>query len=137
MALHYLFALITLALVVVHMVAVHYTGSSNPLLTQAVDKVPFMQYYVLKDAIGVLLGLLISFILILALPTITMDTELYINVNTMSTPEHIVPEWYLLPYYAILRCIPNKTMGVVVTLSVLLMHLFVVVRESNLSVDEY
>ena len=131
MAFHYLLAIVVLAFVVIHLVAVHYTGSSNPLITQAADKIPFMQYFVLKDAIGVNLALLLSVLLILLLPTATMDVELYINVNTMSTPEHIIPEWYLLPYYAVLRCIPSKAMGCVAALGLLLMLLFMVVKDTN------
>ena len=127
--LHYLLAIISVALVVVHLLAVHYTGSSNPLATAAVEKAPFMQYYVIKDAISSLLGLLLSSVLVLALPTASMDTELYEPVNTMSTPEHIVPEWYLLPYYAVLRCIPSKTCGCLMAVLLLVQLLLTVFKD--------
>ena len=129
--LHYLLAIISVALVVVHLLAVHYTGSSNPLASAAVEKAPFMQYYVIKDAISSLLGLLLSSVLVLALPTASMDIELYEPVNTMSTPEHIVPEWYLLPYYAVLRCIPSKTCGCLMAVLLLVQLLLTIFKDSD------
>lgn len=129
MALHYLLAIVVLALAIVHMVAVHYTGSSNPLLTNSVDKLPFVQYYVVKDAIGVVVALAVATVLGLLTPTLTMDIELYEHVNTMSTPTHIVPEWYLLPYYAVLRCVPDKLLGCIAAIGLLLLLLLVVVKQ--------
>lgn len=128
MAFHYALALVALALAAVHIVAVHYVGSSNPTLTQAVDKAPFMQYYVLKDAIGVLAAAQLSAALLCGAPTATMDVELYLLVNTMSTPEHIIPEFYLLAYYAVLRCVPSKALGCIAALGLLLMLLFNAVK---------
>lgn len=90
-----------------------------------------MQYYVVKDAIGVGAALLVGGVVVLALPTVTMDTELYMLVNTMATPEHIVPEWYLLPYYAVLRCVPSKAMGCIAALGLLLLLLMVVVKHGD------
>ena len=60
-----------------------------------------------------------------------MDTELYLLVNTMSTPEHIIPEWYLLEYYAVLRCIPSKAGGCIAAIALLLLLLIVVFRDTN------
>ena len=92
---------------------------------------PFVQYFVLKDSIGLVFALLLTTLLLLAMPTITMDTELYQAVNTMSTPQHIIPEWYLLPYYAVLRCVPSKALGCVAALGLLVLLLMVVVKSGD------
>lgn len=75
--------------------------------------------------------LIVANLLILTMPTITMDTELYMIVNTMSTPEHIIPEWYLLPYYAVLRCVPNKALGCIAAIGVLLLLLLVTIKHDT------
>lgn len=77
------------------------------------------------------MALLLGVVVVMGLPTVTMDTELYMLVNTMSTPEHIVPEWYLLPYYAVLRCVPSKAMGCVAAIGLLLLLLLLVVKQSD------
>lgn len=113
------------------MVAVHYVGSSNPALVMGLEKIPFMDYFASKDALPLAIGSAISLVFVLLVPTFTMDTELYLSVNSMSTPEHIVPEWYLLSYYAVLRCVPNKAAGCLAAVFLLFLLLTTVTKDFN------
>ncbi len=121
-ALHYLLPFILVALVIMHLIAVHDTaGASNPLgLAGYYDRIPFVPYYLFKDLITIFLFLIGLGILVFFLPNLLGDSENYIMANPMQTPAAIVPEWYLLPFYAILRSIPNKLLGVIAMFSALL-----------------
>ena len=121
---HYLVPMIILAVVVIHIMSVHHLGSSGTTTISSPDKVAFMRYYVAKDGIGLMLGELGSIVLLFLAPNLLADAELFVPVDTMSTPQHIVPEWYLLFLYAMLRCIPNKACGclLVLLVFVLLLH---------------
>jgi len=112
-SLHYLLPFIIAGASLVHIVALHQYGSNNPLGSSAtVDKIPFYPYLLLKDLVGwVLFALFFSFFIYFA-PNALGHPDNYIPANPMSTPAHIVPEWYFLPVYAILRSIPNKLAGV-------------------------
>lgn len=94
-------------------VALHQYGSNNPLgCSSTVDKIPFYPYLLLKDLVGwVVFALFFSWFIYFA-PNALGHPDNYIPANPMSTPAHIVPEWYFLPVYAILRSIPNKLGGV-------------------------
>lgn len=113
-SLHYLFPFILVGLIIIHIVLLHTSGSNSPTgLNPNSDKVPFHIYFTTKDAYGfILLGLLISF-LIFFTPNLLGDPENFINANPLVTPIHIMPEWYFLFAYAILRAIPNKLGGVI------------------------
>lgn len=113
---HYIVPLITFALMVVHVMMVHYTGSSGTVCQNSYDKVAFMRYYVAKDGIGLILADLLVMLLLFCFPAAMADAELFTPINTMSTPAHICPEWYLLAYYAMLRCIPSKLYGALLVL---------------------
>ena len=112
-SLHYLLPFIIAGASIVHIAALHQYGSINPLGSLAVvDKVSFYPYFFLKDLVGwVIFALFFSFFIYLA-PNALGHPDNYIPANPMSTPAHIVPEWYFLPVYAILRSIPNKLAGV-------------------------
>ena len=99
-------------------------GSSNPLGINAnVDKISFYPYFYVKDMFAILI-LFCSFgILIHYFPNILGHPDNYIEANPLQTPEHIVPEWYFLPFYAILRSIPNKLGGILLMLSAILIIL--------------
>jgi ubiquinol-cytochrome c reductase cytochrome b subunit len=112
-SLHYLLPFIIAGASIVHIAALHQYGSNNPLgCYGTVDKVPFYPYFYVKDLVGwVLFALFFSFFVYFA-PNALGHPDNYIPANPMSTPAHIVPEWYFLPVYAILRSIPNKLGGV-------------------------
>nr|AEP27540.1 cytochrome b [Hypera postica] len=113
-AFHFMLPFIVMALVIIHLLFLHQTGSNNPMGTKSnMDKVPFNPYFVLKDLVGffIMMGLLT--ILTLKEPYLLSDPDNFIPANPLVTPIHIQPEWYFLFAYAILRSIPNKLGGVV------------------------
>lgn len=120
---HFLVPFVLAALVVSHLMALHETGSSNPLgLPLGRDKVYFSPHYVWKDLVGVtrLAGLLLG--LVRVAPWVLGDPENFIPANPMVTPVHIQPEWYFLFAYAVLRSVPSKLGGVVLlVLSILIL----------------
>lgn len=113
-AFHFLFPFIVSALVGVHFLFLHETGSNNPLGLRAnIDKVPFHPYFAEKDIFGAIVFLFLYLIIVLEFPNLFGDPENFIPANSLVTPVHIQPEWYFLFAYAILRAIPNKLGGVV------------------------
>jgi len=124
-ALHYLLPFVLVALVLMHVIALHDTaGSSNPLgISANYDRIPFAPYYLFKDLITIFIFLIGLSIFVFFMPNFLGDTDNYIMANPMQTPAAIVPEWYLLPFYAILRSIPNKLLGVVTMFGALLIIL--------------
>ena len=124
-ALHYLLPFILAALVLMHLIALHETaGSSNPLgIGGYYDRLPFAPYYLFKDLITIFVFFICLSIFVFFMPNVLGDSENYIMANPMQTPSAIVPEWYLLPFYAILRSIPNKLLGVTAMFSALLIIL--------------
>ena len=112
-SLHYLLPFLIAGVVVVHMAAVHNDGSNNPLgISSQADKIAFFPYFFIKDTLGLVGGLIFFSFFVYYSPNSLGHPDNYIPANPMSTPEHIVPEWYFLFAYAILRSIPNKLMGV-------------------------
>lgn len=115
-ALHYLMPFIIVGLVAVHLVALHIHGSNNPTgvdVKSEKDTVPFHPYYTVKDMAGLGFFLLIFFGFVFYSPNSLGHPDNYIPADPMVTPAHIVPEWYFLPFYAILRAVPDKLLGVV------------------------
>ena len=107
-SLHYLMPFVIVGVVVLHMVSLHQHGSSNPLGIDAKgpqDKIPFHPYYTVKDLFGLSAFLTIFAGFVFFAPNFFGEPENYIPANPLQTPPHIVPEWYFLPYYAILRSI--------------------------------
>jgi ubiquinol-cytochrome c reductase cytochrome b subunit len=112
-SLHYLLPFIIAGASIVHLAALHQYGSNNPLGSLGtVDKVPFYPYFYSKDLVGWVAFALFFSIFVYFNPNLLGHPDNYIPANPMSTPAHIVPEWYFLPVYAILRSIPNKLGGV-------------------------
>nr|YP_009414350.1 cytochrome b [Phaner parienti]AIW64453.1 cytochrome b [Phaner parienti] len=112
-AFHFILPFIISALVMVHLLFLHETGSNNPLgLESNSDKIPFHPYYTIKDLLGLLLLLMLLTMLVLFHPDLLGDPDNYSPANPLNTPPHIKPEWYFLFAYAILRSIPNKLGGV-------------------------
>ena len=115
-SLHYLLPFVIAALVGVHIWAFHTTGNNNPTGVEVrrgskaeveADTVPFWPYYVIKDLFALAVILMIFFAIVGFMPNYLGDPDNYIQANPLATPAHIVPEWYLLPFYAILRTFDN------------------------------
>jgi len=118
-SLHYLLPFIIAGATIVHLASLHQYGSNNPLgIHAATDKVPFYPYYYVKDLLGAVCFSFAFGCFAYFAPNFFGEPDNYIAANPMVTPTHIVPEWYLLPYYAILRSIPHKLGGVVAMLGV-------------------
>ncbi|WP_413205049.1 cytochrome b [Rhodospirillum sp. A1_3_36] len=114
-ALHYLFPMVLFAVVFIHLWALHAKKSNNPLGIDAKgpnDFIPFHPYYTVKDAFGLGIFLMVFAYLVFFQPNFFGEPDNYIPANPMVTPPHIVPEWYFLPFYAILRSVPDKLGGV-------------------------
>ena len=140
-ALHYLLPFIILAVVLLHLIALHRFGSNNPLgidMKGPQDSIPFHPYYTIKDLFGLTVFLLIYAFFVFYAPNFLGNPDNYIPANPMQTPNHIVPEWYLLPYYAILRSItfsifgiPAKLLGVLASFGSLFLLLIVPLLDSS------
>jgi cytochrome c oxidase subunit 2 len=124
-ALHFVLPFLLAALALMHLIALHdRAGSGNPLgISGNPDRLPFAPYYIFKDLITIFIFILVLSIFVFYMPNILGDSENYVMANPMQTPSAIVPEWYLLPFYAILRSIPNKLLGVIAMFSAILMLL--------------
>nr|YP_009019244.1 cytochrome b [Trinectes maculatus]AFC88466.1 cytochrome b [Trinectes maculatus] len=120
-AIHFLLPFIIVAVVLVHMIFLHETGSTNPTgLNPNADKIPFHPYFSFKDLLGFAVMLLALTSLALFSPNLLGDPDNFTPANPLVTPPHIKPEWYFLFAYAILRSIPNKLGGVIALLSAIL-----------------
>ena len=113
--LHYLLPFAIVGVVALHLVALHQFGSNNPTgidVKSDGDTIPFHPYYTVKDYFGLGVYLIIFAALVFFAPNFLGHPDNYIPANPLQTPAHIVPEWYFLPFYAILRAVPDKLMGV-------------------------
>ncbi len=122
-SLHFLIPFIIVGVVFLHIVALHKFGSNNPTgidLTLKQEKIPFHPYYTVKDFFGYGVFFIIFGIFVFFLPNLLGHPENYIPADPFVTPEHIIPEWYFLPFYAILRAIPFKLLGVLAMLGSIL-----------------
>nr|AIG93754.1 cytochrome b [Monodelphis dimidiata] len=125
-AFHFILPFIILALAIVHLLFLHETGSSNPTgVNPNSDKIPFHPYYTIKDALGLILMILILMTLAMFSPDLLGDPDNFTPANPLNTPPHIKPEWYFLFAYAILRSIPNKLGGVLALLASILVLLII------------
>jgi ubiquinol-cytochrome c reductase cytochrome b subunit len=124
-ALHFLLPFVIAALVVMHLISLHEHASNNPLgISSKSDRVPFYPYFLFKDIVGFFAFFLVLSIFVFFFPNVLGHSDNYVMANPLSTPSSIVPEFYLLPYYAILRSIPNKLAGVIAMLSAILILFF-------------
>ena len=115
-SLHYLLPFVIAGVVVLHVWALHVVGQNNPAGIEPKgdrDTVPFTPYATVKDAFGMVCFMLFFAYFVFYLPNYLGHADNYIPANPAVTPAHIVPEWYYLPFYAILRAIPNKLLGVI------------------------
>ena len=114
-SLHYLLPFVLVGVVFLHVAALHVVGSNNPLgidVKSPQDTLPFHPYYTVKDSVGICVFFIIFGALVFFAPNLLGDANNFIPANPLQTPPDIVPEWYFLPYYAILRSVPNKLGGV-------------------------
>ena len=122
--LHYLIPFLILGLVVLHIWALHVPGNNNPIgidiKKPSKDTVPFHPYIVIKDGFALLMFMIVFAFFVFYTPNVLGHADNYIEANPLVTPAHIVPEWYLLPFYAILRSVPDKLLGVIAMLSAIL-----------------
>lgn len=127
-SLHYLLPFMIAGVVLLHIWALHVPGNGNPTgvnVKSKQDTVPFHPYYTTKDGYGVLVFFILFAWMAFFLPNFLGHPDNYIDANPLKTPAHIVPEWYFLPYYAILRAIPNKLLGVIAMFSSIAILFFV------------
>lgn len=118
-SLHYVLPFLIVILVFVHLIFLHWAGSTTTSPV-TVDYITFMPYFYLKDLFSILVVGTIFMIVVVYCPEYLGHADNYIRANAMVTPAHIVPEWYFLPFYAILRSIPNKLAGVVLMFSAII-----------------
>ena len=114
-SLHYLIPFLIMGVVILHIWALHVPGNNNPIgisVKSKQDTVPFHPYYTVKDGFALALFLILFSYFIFFAPNVLGHADNYIQANPLVTPAHIVPEWYLLPFYAILRAVPDKLGGV-------------------------
>jgi len=127
-SLHYLFPFLIFGLVILHIWALHIPGNNNPvgidIKKPSKETVPFHPYIVIKDFYALLIFLIIFSGFVFFVPNVLGHPDNYIEANPMVTPSHIVPEWYLLPFYAILRSVPDKLGGVVVMFAAVFILMF-------------
>ncbi|MBI4967196.1 MAG: cytochrome b/b6 [Rhodospirillales bacterium] len=126
-SLHYLLPFVIFGLAVVHLWALHTSKSNNPLgveIKTPADSIPFHPYYTIKDFYGVGVFLIFYMFFVFYAPNFFGEPDNYIPANPLVTPPHIVPEWYFLPFYAILRAIPDKLGGVVAMFGAIIVLFF-------------
>jgi len=124
-SLHFVLPFVLAALALMHLIALHDSaGSGNPVgVSGNYDRLPFAPYFIFKDLVTIFLFIVVLSIFVFFMPNVLGDSENYVMANPMQTPAAIVPEWYLLPFYAILRSIPNKLLGVIAMFSAILILL--------------
>jgi quinol-cytochrome oxidoreductase complex cytochrome b subunit len=116
-SLHYLLPFVIAGVVILHVWALHVVGQNNPTgveIKSKADTVPFTPYATVKDGLAIIFFLFLFSIFVFFAPNALGHADNYIEANPLVTPAHIVPEWYLLPFYAMLRAVPDKFLGVVV-----------------------
>jgi quinol-cytochrome oxidoreductase complex cytochrome b subunit len=124
-ALHFILPFVLTVVVLLHLYYLHSAGSSNPFPGEtreigSTQPLPLAPYFFIKDILGLYFFLFVFFYFVFFAPNKLGHPDNYIQANPLVTPPHIVPEWYFLPFYAMLRSIPDKTFGLLVMLSSIL-----------------
>ena len=131
-SLHYLMPFVITGLVLVHLSLLHQNGSNNPLgINKNVDSVSFYPYFYVKDLFAFLILVTVFSFFVFFYPNFLGHADNYIPANPLVTPAHIVPEWYFLPFYAILRSIPDKLGGVIAMVAAILVLLLLPVINTS------
>jgi ubiquinol-cytochrome c reductase cytochrome b subunit len=125
-SLHYLVPFLIAGVVLIHLSLLHTSGSNNPLgINSNIDLISFYPYFYVKDLFAFLIFICFFSLFVFFAPNILGHSDNYIPANPLVTPPHIVPEWYFLPFYAVLRSIPDKLGGVVAMISAILVLLII------------
>jgi len=138
--LHFILPFVVAGLAVVHILLLHETGSSNPKGQNGSSKdlVPFSPYYFLKDVASFLVVLAVFAYVVRLYPNYFGHPDNYIPADPLVTPAHIVPEWYFLPFYAILKGVPDKIGGAVAMgLSMGILFLLPYLHKERLTIKAY
>jgi len=138
-SIHYLLPFVIAGLVLVHLSLLHTVGSNNPLgINKNVDSVPFYPYFYVKDLLAFLALVAFFSFFVFFFPNALGHADNYIPANPLVTPAHIVPEWYFLPFYAILRSIPDKLGGVVAMVgAILILMLLPIINTSDIRSSKF
>jgi ubiquinol-cytochrome c reductase cytochrome b subunit len=138
-SLHYLMPFVIAGLVIIHLSLLHQDGSNNPLgINTNVDFISFYPYFYVKDLFAFFILVLMFTFFVAFYTNLLGHSDNYIPANPLSTPAHIVPEWYFLPFYAILRSIPDKLGGVVAMVSaILILLLLPVINTSSIRSSKF
>lgn len=138
-SLHYLLPFVIAGLTLIHLSLLHKEGSNNPLgINHKFDTVSFFPYFYVKDLFSFFIFIFVFSIFLFFFPNALGHSDNYIPANPMVTPAHIVPEWYFLPFYAILRSIPDKLGGVVAMIGAILILLALpVIHSSNVRSSKF
>ncbi len=127
-SLHYLLPLVLVAVVILHIISLHNFGSNNPagvdVKSKEKDTISFHPYYTYKDLFGLGVFLIVFSLFVFYAPNYLGHPDNYIPADPLVTPAHIVPEWYFLPFYAILRAVPSKLGGVILMFSAIIVWFF-------------
>nr|ALO70669.1 cytochrome b [Lucifotychus sp. 1 EF-2015] len=136
---HFLMPFIISALVIIHLLYLHKTGSNNPMGTNSnMDKIPFFPYFMFKDMLGYSILLMSLIILTLYNPYMLSDPDNFTPANSLVTPAHIQPEWYFLFAYAILRSIPNKLGGIIaLIMSILISSILPMINTKTMQGNQF
>lgn len=134
-SLHFVLPFVLAALALMHLIVLHDTaGSGNPLgVSGNYERIPFAPYFIFKDLITIFIFIFVLSLFVFFMPNVLGDSENYVMANPMQTPAAIVPEWYLLPFYAILRSIPNKLLGVIAMFAAILILLLLPITDISRS----
>ncbi|MFM7703095.1 MAG: cytochrome bc complex cytochrome b subunit [Alphaproteobacteria bacterium] len=125
--LHFLMPFLIVGIVLAHLMALHTTGSNNPSgvpMKSKKDSIPFHPYFTIKDMVGFAVFFIIFGYFLFFYPNALGHPDNYIPANPLVTPAHIVPEWYFLPFYAILRAVPDKLGGVLMMFGAIILLFF-------------
>jgi ubiquinol-cytochrome c reductase cytochrome b subunit len=138
-SLHYLMPFAIVGLTIVHLSLLHKEGSNNPLgINTNIDTIPFYPYFYVKDLLSFLFLLVLFSFFVFFYPNALGHSDNYIQANPLVTPAHIVPEWYFLPFYAILRSIPDKLGGVIAMVgAILILLLLPIINTSEIRSSKF
>nr|DBA43687.1 TPA_asm: CYTB [Bombus ladakhensis] len=136
---HFILPFIILFMVMLHLMILHITGSSNPLHSKLnIYKINFHPYFTIKDLITIILTFMFFMIINLQMPYMLGDPDNFKMANPMITPIHIKPEWYFLFAYSILRTIPNKLGGVIMLfLSIFILYIIPILNSNNFNNNKF
>ncbi len=133
-SLHYILPFMITIIVIYHLIQLHKIGSGNELgiKTNVWNKISFLPYFIIKDLFGIIIILIVYLIFLFLLPEELGHSDNYIMANPLVTPSHIVPEWYFLPFYGILRSILDKTYGIIIMFLSMIVLFFLPMLDKNM-----